>query len=84
MATPGYRIRLHSSLVTPILLGGAPRCFAIINGTLCAAFVLGLQAFYMLPLFIVFHLVAVFMAKKDPFFFDVLLRHFHQKKYYNV
>ena len=84
METPGYRIKLHSSLVTPIMLGGAPRRFAILNGTICAAFVLGLHAIYTLPLFVIFHILAVFFAKRDPHFFDVLLRHLQQKKYYNT
>jgi type IV secretion system protein VirB3 len=75
MATTGYRIKLHNALVTPIMLGGVPRRFAILNGTICAAFVLGLQAVYMLP---------IFMTKRDPYFFDVVLRHIKKKKYYKV
>ena len=84
MATPGYRIRLHNALIMPILLGGAPRQFAIINGTLCAAFVLGLRVIYMLPICIVLHIAAVFLAKKDPYFFEVMLRHIRQKRYYEA
>ena len=84
MSTPGYRIRLHSSLTTPILLGGVPRQFAILNWTICAALVLGMRAIYLFPLFIMFHLSAVFFAKKDPYFFEVILRHLRQKKFYRV
>jgi type IV secretion system protein TrbD len=84
MNIPGYRIRLHSSLTTPILLGGVPRQFAILNWTMCAALVLGLQLIYLLPLFIIFHFVAVFFAKKDPYFFEVVLRHLKQKRFYRV
>lgn len=84
MATPGYRIKLHSALVMPILLGGAPRRFALLNGTLCAAFVLGLRALLALPIFILFHVAAVFLAKKDPYFFEVMLRHLRQKRYYRT
>lgn len=82
--TPGFRLKLHNSLVTPILLGGAPRQFAILNGTFGAALIFGLHAFYLLPLFVIFHVVAVLLAKKDPYFFDVVLRHIRQKKYYRV
>jgi len=39
----GYAIPLRRSLTEPILLGGAPRTAAILNGTLAAAFGLGLQ-----------------------------------------
>jgi len=28
--------------------------------------------------------VAVFFAKKDPYFFDVILRHLRQKRFYSV
>lgn len=84
MATPGYRIKLHTSLVMPIMMAGAPRRFAILNGTLCAAVVLGLRAYYALPLFIILHFVAVVLAKRDPYFFDVLLRSLRKKKYYDV
>lgn len=82
--TPGFRIKLHNSLVAPILLAGAPRQFAILNGTIGAALILGLHAFYLLPIVIGLHLIAVFFAKKDPYFFEVLLRHIKQKKYYRI
>lgn len=82
--TPGFRLKLHNSLVMPIMLAGAPRQFAILNGTIGAALILGLHAIYLLPLFIIFHLIAVILAKKDPYFFEVLLRHIKQKKYYRV
>ena len=68
MATRGYSIKLHNALTTPIMLGGVPRRFAILNGTLCAAFVLGMQAIYMLPIFIVIHIVAALLAKKTRIF----------------
>lgn len=84
MATAGFRIKLHNSLVTPLLIAGAPRKFAILNSTIGAAMVLGLHAIYTLPLFVITHLVAVFLAKRDPNFFDVLLRHIKQKKYYRI
>lgn len=84
MNTPGYRITLHNSLTTPIFLGGAPRKFAILNWTVGAALVLGLRAVYLAPFFIIFHMVAIFFAKKDPDFFEVVLRSLKQKKFYKV
>lgn len=84
MSAPGYRINLHNSLTTPVMLGGVPRGFAILNGTICAALVLGLRAIYLLPLFVVFHGIAVFFAKKDPDFFDVVLRLLKQKRFYRT
>ena len=43
----GYAIPLRRSLTEPILLGGAPRTAAILNGTLAAAFGLGLQLWFL-------------------------------------
>ena len=39
----GFEIPVHRALTEPILLGGAPRAVAILNGTLAAAIGLGLQ-----------------------------------------
>ena len=42
-AVSGFEVVLHRSLTEPILLAGAPRSFAILNGTLAAAIGLGLR-----------------------------------------
>lgn len=84
MTTPGYRIKLHNALVTPILLMGVPRRLAILNGTLAAALTLGLRAYYLLPIFVAIHFTAMYFTKKDPYFFDVILSHLQLKKYYKV
>ena len=49
----GFYAPVHRALTEPILLGGAPRAVAIVNGTLAA----------------------VWTAKRDPAFVDVLRRH---------
>lgn len=84
MATPGYRIVIHHSLTQPILLAGVPRRFAILNGTFCAALVLGLHAIFTLPIFLVLHVIAVYLTQKDPYFFEVMLRHLRQKTFYRT
>jgi type IV secretion system protein TrbD len=84
MSVPGYRIALHNSLTTPVMMSGVPRKFAILNWTICAALVLGLRAVYILPIFVILHIIAVFFAKKDPDFFEVILRLLKQKKFYKV
>ncbi len=38
---PGFEAPLHRALTEPILLGGAPRAIAIVNGTVAAALGLG-------------------------------------------
>jgi len=76
----GFEAPLHRALVEPILLGGAPRGVAILNGTLAAAFGLGLQLWIAgLVIWAIGHSLAVFAARRDPDFAPVLLRHLRQK-----
>ena len=78
----GFEVPLHRSLTEPILLGGAPRAIAIVNGTIAAALGLGLQMWLAgVVLWLVGHSLAVFAAKRDPDFATVLIRHLRQKAY---
>lgn len=79
----GFEAPIHASLGSPILLAGAPRGLAIVNGTIAAAIGLGLQQWLIgLILWAVGHSVAVFAARRDPDFAPVLLRHLRQKGYW--
>ena len=74
----GFEVPIHRSLVEPVLLGGAPRALAIVNGTIAAALGLGLQQWIAgLLVWSVGHSVAVLAAKRDPDFAPVLVRHLH-------
>jgi type IV secretion system protein TrbD len=76
----GFEAPLHRALVEPILLGGAPRGVAIVNGTVAAALGLGLQQWIAgLAIWAIGHTLAVFAAKRDPDFAPVLLRHLRQR-----
>jgi len=78
----GFEAPLHRALVEPILLGGAPRAIAIVNGTVAAALGLGLQQWTAgLVVWALGHTVAVFAAKRDPDFAAVLARHLRQRGY---
>ena len=80
---PGFEASIHASLGSPILLGGAPRGIAIVNGTIAAAVGLGLQQWLIgILLWAVGHSVAVFAARRDPDFAPVLIRHLRQKGYW--
>jgi len=80
MSVEGFEIPLHRALTEPILMGGAPRMVAIVNGTLAAALGLGLQLWLAgLVVWIVGHAVAVYAARKDPAFMQVLIRHTRHK-----
>ena len=67
---------MHRALTEPILLGGAPRAVAIVNGTLAAAVGLACGCGSPAPLiWLVGHVAAVWAAKRDPAFVDVVRRH---------
>ena len=76
----GFEAPIHRALVEPILLGGAPRTIAIVNGTVAAALGLGLQQWIAgLILWALGHSLSVIAAKRDPDFAAVLARHLRQR-----
>ena len=78
----GFEVLVHRALTEPILLGGAPRAIAIVNGTVAAALGLGLQQWIAgIALWAFGHTLAVFAAKRDPDFAPVLARHLRQRGY---
>ena len=78
----GFEVPLYRSLTEPVLLAGAPRSVAVVNGTIAAALGLGLQLWVAgLILWVLGHSLAVFAAKRDPAFVEVLLRHLRQRSY---
>lgn len=67
---------VHRALYEPILLAGAPRGVAILNGTLAAALGLGLRAWLAgLLVWALGHAAAVWAARWDPQVFEVARRH---------
>ena len=72
----GFEAPVHRALTEQILLGGAPRAVAILNGTLAAALGLGLRLWIAgLAFWIIGHAAAVWAAKRDAQFVDVVRRH---------
>ena len=72
----GFEAPVHRALTEPILLAGAPRAVAILNGTVSAAIGLGLRLWIAgLVLWAVGHVAAVWVAKRDPLFVEVVRRH---------
>jgi type IV secretion system protein VirB3 len=82
---PGFTAPVHRALTEPILLGGAPRTLAIVNGTLAAAIGLGLRLWAIgLALWLVGHLLAVWAAKRDAQIVDVARRHLRFPTWFGV
>lgn len=78
----GYSVPLHRALTEPILLAGAPRMAAILNGTLASALGLGLQMWAAGLLYWIFaHGLCVWAARRDAKFMDVLVRHVRHRSY---
>ncbi|MGH7090517.1 MAG: VirB3 family type IV secretion system protein [Stellaceae bacterium] len=75
-AIAGFYAPVHRALTEPILLGGVPRAVAIVNGTLAAAIGLGLRLWIAGGLiWLLGHLAAIWAAKRDPAFVEVVRRH---------
>ncbi len=73
---PGFSAPVRRALTEPILLGGAPRSVAILNGTLAAALALGLRLWIVgIVIWAIGHLAAVWAARRDPLFVEVVRRH---------
>ena len=76
----GLEVPLHGSLTQPILTAGLPRNLGVLLWTVTAALALGLHQFWVLPIALVLHLVFAAMARRDPFFFDVIIRAVGQRR----
>jgi type IV secretion system protein TrbD len=75
-AVPGFSVPVHRALTEPILLAGAPRSIAILNGTLAGAIGLGLQLWLAgIAIWALGHAAAVWAARRDPHFVEVGRRH---------
>ncbi len=75
---------LHRALTQPMLIGGAPREFTIINLILTSTLLFSLRSPLGLPLGIFLHGVSVALAKRDPYFVQVIQRSLLQKKLYEA
>jgi type IV secretion system protein TrbD len=80
-----YRLPLRTSLTRPILMGGVPRAFAILNATIGAAIGFGLQQpFIGLPLWAVLQGCAAWAAARDPWFLETWPRHLAKPVYFSA
>jgi type IV secretion system protein VirB3 len=77
---PGLEVPLHRSLTQPIMFAGLPRNLGLLLWTATAAFALGLHQLWVLPIAVVLHVVFAAMARRDPSFFDVIVRAIGQRR----
>ncbi len=82
---PGFEAPVHRALTEQILLGGAPRSVAILNGTLAAALGLGLHLWIAgIAFWLIGHGAAVWAAKRDAQFVDVVRRHLRYPSHFRA
>jgi type IV secretion system protein VirB3 len=80
----GLEIPLYQSLTQPILMGGVPRTFAILLWMFVMILSIPLHLFYIgIPFGIFTHSLAAWLTKRDPHFFEVLVRHLRQPHFWN-
>jgi type IV secretory pathway TrbD component len=77
---PGLEVPIHRSLTQPLMLAGLPRNLALLLWTTTSAFVLGLHQLWVLPIAVLLHGLFAAMARRDPFFFDVVVRAVGQRR----
>lgn len=80
------KVVLHQSLIRPVLLGGAERTLALLNGVISAGLIFGIGSWQAAVLGVVFAIVVhwflVQLAKNDTQFFDIYRRHIQYQDYY--
>jgi len=78
----GFEAPVHRALTEHILLGGAPRSVAILSGTLAAAIGLGLHLWIAgIAFWAIGHGAAVWAARRDAQFVNVVRRHLRYPSY---
>lgn len=71
---PGYLAPVRQALTAPLLMGGAPRSYAILNGTLAAIIAFAGAIVPGVVLGVAGHILGVFLARKDPDAVEVMKR----------
>lgn len=73
---PGFAAPVQRALAEPIMMAGAPRALAILNGTIAAAVGIGLRLWIAgVAIALIGHGLAVFAARRDPQILPVARRH---------
>jgi type IV secretion system protein VirB3 len=81
----GFYAPVRRALTEQILLGGAPRAVAIVNGTLAGAVGLGLRLWIAgLAIWAIGHFAALWAARRDAQFVDVGRRHLRYPAHMDV
>lgn len=85
MSTPdGFYMPVHKSITEPMLWGGVPRDFLIVNMTIGMAIGIMLKLYPFLLVTFAAHVVAKMLTKKDALFFKALVKHIKEPRYFET
>ena len=80
----GFIIPVHKSITEPMLWGGVPRDFLIINATAAMAIGVMLKLYPFIILNVAAHIAAKMVTKKDALFFKALVKHIKEPRYFET
>ena len=72
MREEGYFIKVHHSVVKPILVAGIPRNACFILWTFVAALAIGQSQFWVVPMGVLVHVGFFHLTKQDVYFFNII------------
>ena len=67
-----------------IMLGGIPRNIAILEGTIAACCIFGLNNIWAIPVMIIVHFLLVHLYSKDEYYLEILFQHIQEDDYLDV
>jgi type IV secretion system protein VirB3 len=80
----GFEVPVHTALSKPRLVAGIPRDVAILNFTVAAALILGLQSWWSIPIYSAIHVACVIATKYEPQWPEALRRNMRLKTHYRA
>lgn len=72
MRPEGYQIKVHHSIVKPILMAGIPRNSFFMLWTFVCALAIGQGQWWIVPLGVIMHVIFAALTKDDVYFFNII------------
>lgn len=74
--------RIIQGLTQPIFWAGVPRDLFLFNLLLAMLMIMIFRFWYFLAFSLVFHVILVYLGKREPYFYEIFWRYNRTKKYY--
>ena len=78
----GFEVPIRRALTEKLFWCSVPRELFLLNALSAAFIIMILHFMYYIPIPIIVHFIFVYLAKKDPFIFDIFLRYQETQKQY--